>query len=155
MKNIVKATLFLFCLSLTVQGKENLGQQRVAGPGTKGKRVYAGCVSSKGRADLDVNNVRTPIFINGDMWWDLVGNAEYEVPFGSGKHSLFSGAIWIGGKDAQQNLRVAAQTYRQSGSDFWPGPLDTTDATITNDVCVEYDRHWKVTLAEVKEFANY
>ena len=59
------------------------------------------------------------------MWWDLVGNAEYEVPKGSGKNSLFAGAIWIGGKDAAGNLKVAAQTYRQSGSDFWPGPVDT------------------------------
>jgi len=155
MKIIVKATLLLFCFSLSTQARENIGQQRVAGPGTNGQRIFAGCTASKGRADLDVNNVRCPIFINGDMWWDLVGNAEYEVPFGSGKHSLFSGAIWIGGKDASQNLRVAAQTYRQSGSDFWPGPLDTTNATISNDVCVEYDKHWKVTLAEVRDFANY
>ncbi|TAH37953.1 MAG: hypothetical protein EYC69_14870 [Bacteroidetes bacterium] len=157
MKNIVKASLILFCISLALpsQARENLGQQRVAGPGTKGQRIFAGCTPSKARADLDINNVRCPIYINGDMWWDLVGNAEYEVPFGSGKHSLFSGAIWIGGKDASQNLRVAAQTYRQSGSDFWPGPLDSTDASVSNDVCVAYDKHWKITLAEVKEFAEY
>ena len=157
MKKFVKATLLLFCLSLAlpVSAKDNVDQQRVAAPGGKGKRVYAGCTPSKARADLDINNVRTPIFINGDMWWDLVGNAEYEVPFGSGKHSLFSGAIWIGGKDASQNLRVAAQTYRQSGNDFWPGPLDTTNATIGNDVCTAYDKHWKITLSEVKNFAEY
>ncbi len=157
MKKFVKATLILFCLSLamTSHARENLGQQRVASPGSKGKRIFAGCTPSKARADLDINNVRCPIFINGDMWWDLVGNAEYEVPFGSGKHSLFSGAIWIGGKDASQNLRVAAQTYRQSGSDFWPGPLDTTNATIGNDVCIAYDKHWKITLSEVKDFVAY
>jgi len=157
MKKFVKATLLLFCLSLALPGlaKENVDQHRVAAPGGKGKRIYAGCTPSKARADLDINNVRTPIYINGDMWWDLVGNAEYEVPFGSGKHSLFSGAIWIGGKDASQNLRVAAQTYRQSGNDFWPGPLDTTNATIGNDVCKAYDKHWKITLAEVKNFAEY
>ncbi len=40
-------------------------------------------------------------------------------------------------------------------SDFWPGPLDTTNATIANDVCVQYDKHWKITLAEVKAFAEY
>ncbi|REJ83176.1 MAG: hypothetical protein DWQ44_00215 [Bacteroidetes bacterium] len=142
-------------LALAVNARQNVGQQRVAGPGTKGQRIAAGCSPSKSKADLDVNNVRCPIHINGDMWWDLVGNAEYEVPVGSGKHSMFAGAIWIGGKDGAGNLKVAAQTYRQSGSDFWPGPVDTTNATITNDVCVEYDKHWKITLSEVRDFVNY
>jgi hypothetical protein len=157
MKKLVKATLILFCISFAMpsEARENLDQQRVASPASKGQRIVAGCTPSKARADLDINNVRCPIFINGDMWWDLVGNAEYEVPFGSGKHSLFSGAIWIGGKDGSQNLRVAAQTYRQSGNDFWPGPLDTTNANVSNDVCTAYDKHWKVTLSEVKEFAEY
>ena len=50
---------------------------------------------------------------------------------------------------------MAAQTYRQSGSDFWPGPLDKTNATISNDVCQKYDKHWKITKAEVADFVNY
>ncbi|MBK9781978.1 MAG: hypothetical protein IPP55_18365 [Anaerolineales bacterium] len=71
---------------------------------------------------------------------DLTGNALYEVPVGSGKHSLFAGAIWIGGLEAgSNNLKVAAQTYRQSGSDFWPGPIDRTTVSITPDQCTKYD----------------
>ncbi|MFM8432397.1 MAG: hypothetical protein ACKOA1_06350, partial [Bacteroidota bacterium] len=107
-------------------------------------------------ADLDINNIRTPVLMNGDMWWDLV-NAGYEVPKGSNLHSLFSGAIWIGGKDNPANgqLKVAAQTYRQSGEDFWPGPMDTANTSVSADVCAAYDRHWKVSKAEVKAFVEY
>ena len=39
--------------------------------------------------------------------------------------------------------KVAAQTYRQSGNDFFPGPLNAdgqTDATTCNN----YDQHWEV-----------
>ena len=72
--------------------------------------------------DLDVNNVRTKLLNGGDMWWDL-NNPKYEIPKINDpnavrKHSLFSGAIWIGGKDNGGNLKLAAMTYRQFGSDF-------------------------------------
>lgn len=152
MKQFVKATLVFLFLSAGVQARMNVGPQRLANPNN---RMFAGCQPSKSKTDLDINNVRCPIFINGDMWWDLVGNAKYEVPYGSNKFSLFAGAIWIGGKDNAGNLKVAAQTYRQSGSDFWPGPLDTVNASITSDICSEYDRHWKISKSEVKAFVEY
>ncbi|MBK6838038.1 MAG: hypothetical protein IPG90_06965 [Bacteroidetes bacterium] len=153
MNKFAKAMFFFLGLTSLSVAKENIGQHRLADPGNH--KIYAGCTASSGRADLDINNVRTPIYISGDMWWDLVGNAEYEVPYGSGKHSLFSGAIWVGGLDNQGNLKMAAQTYRQSGNDFWPGPLDVTNATITNDVCQKYDKHWKINKADVADFVNY
>lgn len=152
MKQFVKATLVLLFLSAGVQARMNVGTQRLANPNN---RMFAGCQPSKSKTELDINNVRCPIFINGDMWWDLVGNAKYEVPYGSNKFSLFAGAIWIGGKDNAGNLKVAAQTYRQSGSDFWPGPLDTVNASINSDECSQYDRHWKISKSEVKAFVEY
>jgi hypothetical protein len=143
----------VFCLSMisVVHAKEKVNIFRQSPP-PQTPHVLAGCEPSKSRADLDVNNVRTPIWINGDMWWDLSGTALYEVPVGSGKKSLFAGAIWIGGKDGAGNLKVAAQTYRQSGSDFWPGPIDTTTTSISAQVCLEYDKHFKITFSEVKNF---
>lgn len=88
------------------------------------------------------------------MWWDL-NTARYEIPKvdpGSGQpsvHSLFAGALWIGGIDAGGQLKIAAQTYRQSGNDFWPGPLDG-NGSITDQTCSDYDRHWKVTLDDIE-----
>jgi hypothetical protein len=114
----------------------------------------AGCSPSSSSADLDIGNVRAKIFINGDMWWDLSSDAKYEVPKGSGLHSLFTGAIWIGGRDGSGNLKTAAQTYRQSGSDFWPGPIDTVTVDVSAATCSLYNQHWKVTRHEVFNFAN-
>src|SRR5882757_1179227 len=101
MKLKIYSALIFLGLSFALEAKENVNQNgphiNVPPPSTGVSR--SGCAPSKSRADLDINNVRTPIWINGDMWWDLVGNALYEIPKGSGKHSLFAGAIWIGGKD--------------------------------------------------------
>jgi hypothetical protein len=109
------------------------------------------CAQPTAQADLDINNVRTTILVGGDMWWDLT-TAKYEVPKGSGKHSLYAGALWIGGIDAGGQIKVAAQTYHQTGNDFYGGPLNTTTVNITPDKCREYDRFWKVTKAEVQQF---
>ena len=151
MKHYIKTALFFFCINSISYAKENVNVFRRSVP-SQPSQTLAGCEPSKSRADLDINNVRCPIWINGDMWWDLLGTALYEIPVGSGKHSLFAGAIWFGGKDGAGNLKVAAQTYRQSGSDFWPGPIDTTSTSISSAECLKYDKHYKITFAEVKNF---
>lgn len=135
--------------------KENLGVL----PGIKPSgdqsnyKVAANCSKTTAKTDLDINNVRTTILISGDMWWDLV-DAKYEVPKGSGKNSLYAGALWIGGIDSQNQLKLAAQTYRQSGSDFWGGPLDLVKVDIDANECAKYDRHWKMDRNEVEQFKN-
>jgi hypothetical protein len=118
-----------------------------------------GCEAATQQKDLDVNNVRTTILNGGDMWWNL-SNARYEVPKVNpgqvSKHSLFSGALWIGGI-TQGNLRIAAQTYRQSGNDYYPGPLQVDGSargTVTKETCKAYDEIWKITLQEIDEFRN-
>jgi hypothetical protein len=116
------------------------------------------CDPASQSVDLDINNVRTKLLNGGDMWWDI-NNPKYEVPKINDpnavrKHSLFSGAIWIGGKDNGGSLKLAAMTYRQNGSDFWPGPLDTSTAATDPLRCKTYDKMWKVTRDELEEFAN-
>ena len=118
-------------------------------PDNKGTKA-AGCVPATGHTDLDLNNVKARINTGGDMWWDLQGNARYEVPKGSGKMSMYSASLWIGGVDVNGQLKLAALRYRQLGNDFWPGPL-TTDgaASITPDVCLKYDKLFPITRMEV------
>jgi len=117
------------------------------------KSVSAGCLPPSSYADLSVNNVRALIHSGGDMWWDLGGNARYEVPKGSGRHSLFVGTLWIGGVDQQtQTLKVAAQRYRTTGVDFWTGPLSKGSANIDAETCNLYDRIWSITRSEVELF---
>ena len=103
---------------------------------------------------LDANNVNAVIHPNGTLFWDLVGTSQYEIPKGSGLHSIFADGLWIGGMDAGTNLHVAAQMYRQGGVDFWPGPLDTTNATVDSATVSQYDRTWKINRYTVTEFKN-
>jgi hypothetical protein len=111
------------------------------------------CSPATGNTDLNINNVKARINTGGDMWWDLLGTAKYEVPKGSGKTSMYSGSLWIGGVDVNGQLKVAALRYRQSGNDYWPGPL-TNDGTASVDAatCEQYDKHFVMTRKEVDEY---
>ena len=166
MKKTLKNTLYIFFATITmvIQAKENVNH-----PGgnatTPDQSLAFNCAAGTAQTLLDINNVKTMILNGGDMWWDL-SNPKYEIPKNSGKHSLFAGSLWIGGLDDEDQLKVAAQTYRQSGNDFWPGPLDnarlSSDGNLNNkygttnaDVCSEYDYHHVITRAEVEEFLAY
>jgi len=128
--------------------KPKSGKATTASP----KSISAACAPGSGRTDLDLNNVRATIFTSGDMWWDLNNNPKYEIPKGTGKHSMFAGSLWIGGLDNGGNLKAAAMTYRSGGNDFWPGPLTVEGASTESAVCLAYDKHFKITRQEVEEF---
>ncbi|MBL7765337.1 MAG: T9SS type A sorting domain-containing protein [Chitinophagaceae bacterium] len=121
-------------------------------------KTAAGCNATTAVIDLDINNVRAHLMDGGDMWWDIpTSTASYEVPKGSNKNSLFAGSIWIGGIDrGSQDLKVAAQTYRQSGNDYWSGPLENLQGgSITFQTCAEWDRFWKINAADVNKFRSF
>jgi len=157
MSNIItiRSVVFLMPILCTLPYSHVYGQDM---PGVKGanQKIAAGCLPSSSWAELNINNVRTRIQVGGDMWWDLQGMAKYEIPKGTGKTSLFAGALWIGGVDPNGQLRIAAQRYRQAGIDFWPGPL-TIDGTASIDgvTCAEWDRSWTITRSEVREFLQH
>jgi hypothetical protein len=152
MKNRVKQ---LFAISLILICNDVIAKENVADPGvntTIQSRIASACANASSQTDLDVNNVRATILGGGDMWWDL-NDAQYEVPKGSFKNSLFAGALWIGGVDNGGQLKAAAQTYRQfGGNDFWPGPLDINTASITAEECLAYNKHFKIDRPQVDEF---
>src|SRR5690606_2149725 len=75
-------------------------------------------------------------------------------PKGSGKQANFVNSLWIGGLDAGNQLRMAAMTYRQKGFDFWPGPLDTLNATTDSAMSAAFDRVWKIDRQEIESFVN-
>lgn len=148
MKSSIRQLLLFFISGLIplMAYTDKVPEKYLVLPKSKVATKSAGCVPATAHMDLDINNVRARINTGGDMWWDLQGEPRYEVPKGSGKMSMFSASLWIGGVDVNGQLKLAALRYRQVGNDFWPGPL-TTDgsASITPDVCVEYDRHFPMT----------
>jgi hypothetical protein len=136
---------------LSLQLFADVNPANKARPKNKAIRA-AGCEPSTTSTFLDINNVRALIHTGGDMWWDLQGDPRYEVPEGSGTNALFAGSIWVGGHDANGQLKLAAMQFRQVGIDYWPGPLITSGpeiASVSQDVCREYDKHYVITKEQV------
>ncbi len=108
----------------------------------------AGCAPASRLIHLEFNNVRAEIENGGNMWQRrAAGRPGYEVPRTddfSGPNAIFAGGLWMGGVSPDNQLKIAAVMFRQGGqNDFWPGPLTTTgDASVTPEVCVQYDRFW-------------
>ena len=102
---------------------------------------------------LDINQVKARVNSGGDLHFDpTTGNGSYECPIGSGKNYSSAANLWIGGVDAGGQLKLAGQTYRQSGLDFWPGPLDLTTATTNSATVNQYNRVWKINKSDIDAF---
>ncbi len=123
------------------------------------KQTAAACAPGSNYKYLDINNVRTLIYSYGNGWF--LETAEYEIPKGSKKTSMFSFSLWIGGIDLNNNLKLAAYRYGQGPSngvahtknDFWPGPLKIDGTAAVDDLtCAKYDQLFQMTRAEVQEF---
>ncbi len=157
---ILFTSLILLIGSADVMAKEVIGLPNSPKSGKQFQRRSAPCEPATFQADLDINNVRARILNGGDMWWDLNSVARYEIPkttTGSNairKNSLFAGAIWIGGLDPGGNLKVAAMTYRQGGSDYFPGPLDSISATTESARCKFYDKIYKINQEDIVKAFN-
>src|SRR5688572_3472518 len=149
--------------TLSVSARERLDNGSPSGkpqPAGSGNKIAANCLTSSSTSSLDINNVRAMVLNGGDMWWNL-SDARYEVPKVTDpnlpkRHALFAGAVWIGGRDPQGNLYLAAQTYRQGppfDAGYWPGPLDAT-GEIDKDECAAWNYHAKIDKSVIEKFRN-
>ncbi|MBD3636051.1 MAG: T9SS type A sorting domain-containing protein [Crocinitomicaceae bacterium] len=142
----------------------------------------ANCAPANERLFMQYNNVRAIIETGGSLWQDRLtganGSASYEVPKGSNKHVLYSGALWMAGEDINGQLKIAAHMFRQ-GNDFWAGPLgdliegtgnynpfeiqnaektlyrDYGAAEIIPSECNKYDQFFTIRRSEVIQFVNW
>ena len=155
MKNIFcKVILVAFlCASFSQSATayEYIGEKKVAKKSVATKDVSR-CKRAQSTAELNINNVRALINAYGNMWYDGA-ISQYHIPANGTSTPMYCAALWIGGTDVNDQLRLAALRFGQNGDDYWPGPL-TVDgqATVSLDVCNEYDRHYKITQNEVQTF---
>ena len=90
--------------------------------------------------------------VHGDMWWNpTIGIAACKYPNGTDKIISFASAIWLSGIDNSGQLHVSAQTYRQHGNDYWPGPLDASD-TLTYATSHDWAKIWKINKTDIDAF---
>ncbi len=113
-------------------------------------------INAQSLQSLNQNNVNAMITDAGFFFnTPGVNTGGYEIPSGSGIHTIYSSAFWFGGTDINGHLKLAGQDVYGSNSDLWPGPLTLNSATaiIPNPLGQTI---WSVTLAEINDhIANY
>ena len=104
----------------------------------------AQCPAPSNSVRLDVNNIDALFKTRGSHFF--VETAEFVVPKGGGKSTIFAASLWLAGMDEQDSLHVAAMRFGQVGHDFWAGPVSNAGA----EAGIYYDRFWKVSKAEIE-----
>jgi hypothetical protein len=115
----------------------------------------ANCTPPTTTTYMEINNVRAMIHTAGNLWQVPNQNfSMYEVPKNSGIMALFTAALWLGGTDFNNQLKLAALRYR-NGQDYWTGPLSKVFAETTYENCSKYDKHFITTQDQVREFSAW
>ncbi len=114
------------------------------------------CTPGEASAVLDVNNVGATVYNNGSLFYRRTGfnaTSNYEVPRGSGVAAIFAANFWLGGL-ADGELRMAAATYAQGGSNFeyFPGPLSPKGDPPSVEECLNDDRIWQISRADLDAY---
>lgn len=112
---------------------------------------------------IDINDIKVTTANDGTMFngMDIIelflDKPTFNIPSLSCAKPMFSSALWIGGYDeSNNNLHVAAQTYRQNGSDYLPGPIDLVTKKYDSTANSFYNKIWKIDRRTIDEFKlNY
>ena len=157
MKNIFSKLVLVAFLFAALSGTSYAEDCKVCKKNSSHKSAVqskaAVCKRAQSTAELNVNNVRALINGYGNMWYD--GSvAQYHLPKNSNTCPLFCAALWIGGTDVNDQLRIAALRFGSGGDDYWPGPLELKTASVDLPVCNYFDKHYIITKNEVLAFMS-
>jgi len=103
------------------------------------------------------NGIKRKLAVNNQHF--VVGTANFnsETSFYANRFkdkgcnsTLVSRSIWIGGKDTNENLHVAATTYLQRGNDFFNGPLHTNGKPFSKTK-FDFKRNWHMSQAQIRQ----
>lgn len=101
---------------------------------------------------ININKINAAVLVHGDMWWDPVSQTSRAFFNNTRRANVnFASAIWMSGYDAGNNLHVSAQTYRQDGNDYWPGPL-TGGGPVSYRTSHDWAKIWKVNRTDIQYF---
>src|SRR5690606_3077402 len=157
----------------------NIGQGNKNPKGTLANGAKsAGCAPAVQKYILEFNDVSALLEMGGVLFEDRQKSvAAYEVPKGGGARAIFAAALWMGGRDENGQLKLAAVRFRQVGNDFWGGPLSVSaipapdvnfnplnpvgdntirpygDANIQASECARFDRFFPINKAAVIRFS--
>lgn len=143
--------------SVSVNGNKKTNESNLS-------TTAADCSPAVALASLEFNNVRARIDATGGSMWQNRANsiAAYNVPKQNSEDdplytAIYAGALWIGGVDPTNQLKVAAVQFRQGGAnDFWPGPLTSDgNAEVNASTCEVFDQFFGISRPMVNEFVAW
>src|ERR1700740_452634 len=112
-------------------------------------------VAGHGKFNATMNNYQTIFLTDNDMFWNYSsGGTQTFIPKNSNSSPIFAGSAWMGGYDQNNVLHTAAMTYRQSGVDFWPGPIDTVTLAASSSLCSSFDGFYLIYKTQVDSQKN-
>lgn len=135
MKKIITIILTVFLL-LNVE----------IGMGQNCSHIYADTI-------LYGNDVKANFTNNGHLCNSKGRRAYFQVPASDAvkKSTIYDATLWLGAKDNQGNLLVAAQYHDGGrGEEYWPGPLNNQTGLPIS--CQDYNKVWKVSGVDVQNF---
>lgn len=101
---------------------------------------------------LEINNLSVPVAVKGELFLlDREGFMHLSAKSASCKTLSYSSSLWMGGM-VDNNLYVAAGTYRQTGIDYGQGPLRTGLASSDNNTKLAFSKIWKLDERVINEF---
>jgi hypothetical protein len=113
-------------------------------------------ISDNSYDSLTVNDINARFQAGGSHFFGPY-HARFEVPKYSGKNTIYSSTLWIGGLDSDSVLHLAGQTYGQGPGggnpntkfDFWAGPvMDSAAYSIYQDTLWNYI--WNLRKSEIE-----
>ena len=146
----IKNVLAILAFTLRTASMRNAMEYRPKSaqtpPKPKAVGKMADCNPPIAYTEFALNNVRFGLETAGQLW-ENNGSPSYEVPKidpttnTPSVHSIYAGGLWLGGYSPDGQLRLAAVTYRQNGTDFYNGPL-SNNSFATADLCSSFDKHF-------------
>lgn len=107
-----------------------------------------GTTMAQTAAYVDINNIKAHIECAKPFFNHYANSTGgFEVPAGSGKHTMFAAGLWMGGEDFNAQLKFAGTFYGQAGNDFQPGPI-MNSSYYASQTSV-WNRVWKIYRSEI------
>ena len=106
---------------------------------------------------LEGNNVKALIADDGYFFEDrLNATASYEYPKDSSSFVAYAMSYWMGGKDINGQLKLAANTYANFGeNDYFVGPI-SNDYNSSHYTSTYFSAIWQISRADINyHVANY
>ena len=103
--------------------------------------------------ELNINNIEASIMGWGNHFYLPAQdeNPYFSVPAGSDTYTMFNMVSWVAGLDQDSVYHVAAERYRQLGTDFHCGPVaDNYDSNYY----AKWNKVWKLSKSEIDHHRN-